>query len=129
MGFKEIIQNFKNRKIADKEQFKQAERELRISQMLENRQKSANERELEGYMKEDREKEIKVALEQMRIKKRDDINFNHNCLDTPNITNHVDWEVMKERNMFKGNKNMFSNQPSIHRNNPKLLQNNMRLLS
>jgi hypothetical protein len=71
-------------------------------------------------MKEEREEQIKHRLDFERRKRRDDIAFNHNALDAPNITNHVDWEVLKEPNMFKGNKNIFSKNEMIHKNNPHL---------
>lgn len=93
----------------------------RMLELLEERKLSANERELNRYVKEDREKRIKEDLEYMRKKRQDDITYNHNPLNVKNITNHTDWEVMKEKNMFSNNKNMFANQEYIHKSNNKLL--------
>lgn len=127
MGVKEFFQRLRERKEAKKEMFQQAEAQMRIQQLLEERQKSANQREMERYDKEDYEKAIKERLDYMRKKREHDISFNHNPLDAPNITNHVDWEVLKERNMFKGKRNSFSNQKFIHKDNKKLLKNNKKL--
>jgi predicted DsbA family dithiol-disulfide isomerase len=128
MGFKEIIQSFGERNKQKKEMFKQAEAQLRIQKLLEDRQKSSNERELEKFMKEEREEQIKSELEEYRKERDMDIKFNHNPLNTPNITNHVDWEVLKEKNMFAGHKGNIANQPTtVTRNNHNLLKNNRRL--
>ena len=58
----------------------------------------------------------------MRKARSDDIRFGHNPLDVKNITAGTQWEVMKERNMFKGKSNMFGNKGNIHKSNPNLLK-------
>ena len=113
MGIKDFIQKLGERNRARKEQFKEMDDQFRMQKKLEDMQKSSNERELLRFQKEEREESIKQALEQYRKNRQEDINFNHNALDAPNITNHVDWDVMKERNLFSGNTNMFSNQKNI----------------
>ncbi len=91
--------------------------------------KSSNERELERYQDEDREEEVKEALDYMRKKRQEDINFNHNPIDAENITSHVAWSVLKEKNMFAGKKkNMFVGQPSVLHSNRNLLKSGMRLI-
>ena len=127
MGFKEFIENLGKGNKERKEMFREAEEQMRIQEMLENRKKSANERELERFMKEEREEQIKEQLEFYRRKRRDEINFAHNPLDAPNITSKTEWNVMKERNQFKGNQNMFSNQQNVIKDNPNLLKNNRSL--
>lgn len=127
MGFKEIIQRAKERKQEKKEMFKQMQNQDRMQELLEERKKSANLRELERYMKEEQEGEIKTQLEYMRKKRDQDIKFGHNPLDTPNITKDAKWKVLKEKNMFKGKSNMFVNQPFIHKSDNKLLKNNRSL--
>ncbi|GBE19368.1 MAG TPA: hypothetical protein ENG87_00515 [Candidatus Pacearchaeota archaeon] len=128
MTFKEIIQKIGEKNRARKELLRQADEQDRIHSTIEERKKSANERELERFMKENREEQIKGQLDVERKKRRDDISFNHNPLHTKNIMK-AEWEVLREKNMFAGNSNMFSNQEFIHKNNPNLLKNNMRLLS
>lgn len=127
MGFKDIIGKFKEGGNRRKELIRELDEQTRIQKIVEDRQKSANERELERLWKEQREKEIKVELDKMRKLRERDINFNHNPLNIKNITNHTDWEVMKEKNLFNKKSDMFSNNCFILKNNPKLLQNNRRL--
>lgn len=129
MGFKDILKSVGNKQRAKKELIRKAEEELRIQKLVEDRQKSANERELERFQKEEREEEIKKALEIARKKRDEDIKFGHNPLDIPNITRESDFSILKQRNLFKGKGNMFTGQRMIHKSNPKLLENNLRLLS
>jgi len=128
MGIRDMIDNMKERSRERKEKFKQADEQLRIEELLTERRKSANERELNRFLNEDREESIKFELEKMRKLRENDIRFNHNPLNVPNVTNHTDFEVLKQKNLFKGKSNMFSNQEFIFKNNPKLLKNNMKLL-
>ena len=130
MGFKEILENFNERNRMKKEMFKEAEAQMRVQEILEGRKLSANERELNRFEKEDREVQIKEALEVHRAKLKEEIEFGHNPLNAPNITNHSDFEVLKEKNLFMGHKrNIFmGHEANVMRNNPNLLKNNMRLL-
>ena len=127
MGFKEIMEKFGEKGKRRKEMIRDLDEQVRIQKLVEDRQKSSNERELERFMKENREEHIKVELDEVRKMRTKDIQFNHNPLNVKNITNHTDWEVLKERNLFKGKSSMFSNNEFIHKNNPKLLQNNPNL--
>ena len=114
---------------AKKVLFKKAQEQLGIQKMLDDRQKSANERELERFQNEDREEQIKIDLEEARKVRQRDIHFNHNPLDVQNITKTGDFEVLKQRNIFAGRSTMFDNSGSMLHSNPNLLKNNMRLLS
>lgn len=108
MSFKDAIKSLGKNKKERKERFRQIEEQFKIQKVLEERQKSANERELERFMKEKREEQIKERLDSFRKERESDMKFNHNPLNTPNITTHTDWEVLKENNMFTGGDNMFS---------------------
>jgi len=121
MGFKEIIQKIGEKNNHRKEIIKQMDDQIRFQKIVEDRQKSSNQRELEGYIKEQEEAQIKVALETMRKQRDHDIKFNHNPINVKNITKDVDWEVLKEKNQFSGRSNMFANQNNIHKSNKKLL--------
>jgi hypothetical protein len=122
MGIKEVIQDWGKRKKEAKEKFKDAEEDWRINKQIEERQKSANERELERYIKEDRETAIKKRLDFARIKREEDISLNHNPLNTKFIMKS-DKQILKNRNVFADNKNVFSNKGKnvILNNNKKLL--------
>jgi len=123
MGISDLISKVRAKGKERKELIRRMDEQMRAEEILESRKKSANERELERFFKEKREEQIKIDLDEARKIRDRDIKFNHNPLDTPNITNHVDWEVLKERNMFSNKSNIFSNHKFIHKGNPKLLKN------
>lgn len=127
MGFRDILSKIGEKHRQRKELLKQMDDQLRVEKMLEDRQKSANERELERYMNEDREEMIKHKLEFARKKRDHDIKFNHNPLNAKNITNYAEWEVLKEKNQFANSRNVLKGHGSVMRNNPNLLRNNQRL--
>jgi len=128
MTIKDLINKFGGKENEKKELLKRLKSQDEVETIISERKKSANERELERYMDEDREKEIKERLEYMRKKRKHDIDFNHNPLKVENIMNKKSWEVLKEKNMFKNNKNIFSNQPFIFKSNKNLFKNNKKLL-
>jgi len=128
MGFKEIISRFGQKSRERKEMLSQLHDRMRMQKLAEDRFKSANERELEGYIDEDREAEIKEHLEYMRKKRRDEIAFGHNPINTKNIMK-AEWEIMKEKNQFSKKSNMFEGQKSVLKSNRNLLKNNKKLLS
>ena len=115
-------------KVEFKRKFKEAQEEQKINRLLEERSLSSNERELNQLRNEEREEHVKEELDFRRKQRDDDIRFGHNPLDTPNITSHVEWEVLKERNMFQNNNNMFEGQKSVLKNNKNLMKTNKKLL-
>jgi len=123
MGLKELIHKVSERNKERKEKIRLLDEELRLQKLVQDRMKSANERELERFMKEEREEQIKKALDVMRKRRQHDINFGHNPLDVKNITAKTDWEVLKERNLFSNTGNIFANQDFIHKSNRILLNN------
>jgi hypothetical protein len=128
MSFKEIISKIGEKNRERKEYIRKLDEQIRAEEIVTERKKSANQRELEGYMKELQEKEIKVQLEKMRKIRDDEINFGHNPLNEKNITNHVDWEVLKEKNMFKGKGRIMNQETCVLNSNKKLLNNSKWLL-
>ena len=122
MTFKEILKNFGSGSKERKERFKELQEEDRLNEMLEDRKKSANERELERFQKEHREKQIKEALNEFRKEREYEDNFLHNPLDAPNITKGSS-NLLKEKNMFNNKGNMFTHQEMIHKGNPNLMNN------
>ena len=128
MGVKEMIQRMGEKNRERKELLKRLDQKTRMEKIVLDRQKSSNERELERYQNEDREEMIKEQLEYARKKRDEDIKFGHQPLNTPNVTNHTDWEVLREPNQFSKKSNMFTNQKSILRSNNNLLRSNKKLL-
>lgn len=102
--------------------------QLRFQKIVEDRMKSSNERELERYEEEEREKIIKEHLEYARKKREHDINFNHNPINTKNITNGTSWEVLKEKNQFSNVPNVCVGHKSVLRGNKKLLRSSKKML-
>lgn len=129
MGIKDLIKGLGSKQRDRKQLIRQIDDQMRAEKIVEERTKSANERELERFYKEEREEQIKVALDHERKKRESDIKFNHNPLNVKNITNHTDWEVLKERNQFANQKNMFVGQPSCLKNNPNLFKTNNQLMN
>ena len=121
MGIRDVLQRMKEKKEAKKQAFRQLQESDQMQTMLIERKKSANQRELERFDKEENEAIIKEALQIARKKRSDDINFNHNPIDAKNIMKSK-WEVLKEKNQFAGKSNMFENNDFIHKNNKNLLR-------
>ena len=128
MGIGDILENIKERSRNRKEMIQNLDERMRIEHLVNERRKSSNQRELEMFIKEENEENIKVQLNHMRKKRDKDIKFGHNPLNTKNIMKS-EWEILKEKNMFIQKGSMFTNQPSIHQNNPKLLENAKWLMS
>ena len=113
---------------ARKELIRRMDEQVRMEKIVEDRQRSSNERELLRYRDEDREAMIKEHLEYARKKRSDEINFGHNPLNTKNIMK-AEWEVLKEPNQFSKKSDMFTNQNSVMQNNSNLLKSNKELLN
>jgi hypothetical protein len=111
--FKEIIQGLGSKNKERKERFHEIDEEDRLHTIVEDRKKSSNERELERYLKEEREKKIKEQLEIVRKKRDAEINYLHNPINAKNITNHSDFNLLKEKKLFSDNKNMFAHNSSV----------------
>jgi len=126
MGFKDILNRMKEKREEKKSMIRRMEEQDRAETILSERKLSANERELNKIFKEQHEVEIKDELEFQRKKRSEDISFNHNILDTPNIM-HSDWCILKERNQFADNRNILANNKFVHQDNPNLFKNNPNL--
>ena len=113
MGFKDMMAGIRERKQEKKETFRKMNDQVRMEELILERKKSSNERELEGYMKEDREAEIKIKLNQVRKARDNDMKFGHNPLNAPNTIKNPDWEILKEKNIFTNQKNMFTNKAPL----------------
>lgn len=102
MGFKDFIDRMRENNQLKKQRLKEALDEDRVAQIVEERRMSSNEREFHRFMKEKKEAMLIEELKELRRQREDDIRFNHNPLNIKNITAHTGWEVMKEPNLFSG---------------------------
>jgi hypothetical protein len=118
MGFKEILQKMRDKNQEKKALLNQVQAEDKVETLVEERKKSANQREYERFVDEDNEEKYKQALKVLRRERRDDIAFNHNPAQVGNITNHSDFAIMKAKNITKGD-NLFTNNKNLFKNNDK----------
>lgn len=91
---KELLEKLKQRKA----KLKDAEEDVRIQKIIEQKQKNANERELESYLEEERQKRIKLDLDKYHKKKQDEFWHGNNLLK--NNKRYMD-NLPKEKNIFK----------------------------
>lgn len=100
-----LIQNLIQKAREKKEMRQNMENQVSISEKIEQKRLSANERELNKYIEEDRQKKIKEVLNNYRKDRDNDIKFGHNPIYIKNI-------VKDDKNLFK-HKKIFSNQKNI----------------
>lgn len=93
---KQLLNKFRERK----EAMNNLDEDYRINKTLEQRRKSANERELERHFEEQRQKQIALTLQQIRKRQ-----------------NEVAWRG--EKNILK-EPNIFRNHHSVLTDNPKM---------
>jgi len=104
MGIFDMIRKWNDRKKLKTEKFKQMQEDYRLNKILEERQKSANERELERYFEEQRQKQITEELKKIRVQK------NHEMWKGNNIGGKAtmlkdDRPILKEKNIFIDHRN------------------------
>ena len=99
MALKEFLARFSKDKLETKQKFKQMEEDLALQNKLEDRQKSANERELEKFMTEEREARIKSKLESYRKKEKKDL-WTHNSVFGAKTTMLDNNKNMMKSDMF-----------------------------
>ena len=109
MGVKEFISNA----LKKDSRFKDLEKEMRIQKMVEERLKPSNERELEGYIEEERQKQIKQNLEEFRKHRQEE-------------TWHPKNTILNAPNIFKGGKSIMDQDHSVL-NNGKGILNDKKL--
>lgn len=97
MAFKDVLK----KAFARDPQFKEMEREIRMQKMIEDRMKNADERELERFYEEERQKSIKKNLEEFRKARREE-----NWHGDKN-------SILKQKNIFTGHKSILKQDFSI----------------
>ena len=99
-----LIQNFLNKRKRDREEFRNLQKQKRSGEILVERDKSANEREVERFVKTEREKQIKDTLERFRQIEKEELKQT-NALNAPN--------VIKDNNEILGTPSIFNRRSSI----------------
>ena len=90
-----------------KAKFKEAQQNRKIENMLEEREKSANQRELERHFKEQREKNIKDQLEVVRMKRKKDTWKGNSILKGHKNILHEDKKALASGKSILKQKNIF----------------------
>jgi hypothetical protein len=111
MGLLDSIRKWQERKSVKKEKYKEAEEEMKINKLLEERSKSNNKRELERFYREEEEEEIKKALEHIRMKKQRELWSGKNAMINQKTTILDKGNpILKQKNIFKEAPNLFTKQ-------------------
>lgn len=87
--------------------FKEAQQEQRVQDMLSERKKSANQRELERYVKEENEREIKETLDKIHKKQNADNWKGTSILKSQTNILKDDMKILNNDRPILGQKNIF----------------------
>lgn len=103
-----IIERLKSRK----QKLRELSEDESVRTKLANMKKNANERELEKYYEEERQKQIKRELDIFRKKRQDEFWHGRNILNERNIFKDKFPEILKQKTIFKVKNNLAC--PSIY---------------
>jgi len=106
MGIMEIVRNWNDKKKEKSETFKKMQEQDKLENMLLERKKSSNRRELEKYYKDKEEAEIKKQLDIIHKKQNKDNWKSNSILTKGSSILKDDRPILKEKNIFKMNKKM-----------------------
>lgn len=102
------IRNFLQSRIEKGKRFKEMQEDLRMRKKVEEREKTSEERQLERYFEDERQKRIKQKLDGFKKKDLNDFWHGHS-FKQENIFAKKDFEILKQPNLFKlNNGNMMS---------------------
>jgi len=104
MGLIEFIKGLASNRDASKGRLKELQEEQRINKIVEERQKSANERELERYMEEERQRKITEELDKIRKVKTHQAWTANDFMGQKTTILKDERPILKEKNIFKANK-------------------------
>jgi hypothetical protein len=103
MGIMNMIRRLGENKKELKQRMTEAQQERKIQKILDEREKSSNERELERHMRDAREAQIKRQLEAIRNKKNHE-NWKGNNFKGKATMLKDDRPMLKEKNIFLDDK-------------------------
>ena len=98
---KRLLGKSQENKVEFKRKLKFAQEEDRIERTIAERAKSANQREVERYIKEGEEKEYKKILDEIRHKNNSDMWSSNTILTSQKSILKDDRPILKEKNIFK----------------------------
>ena len=97
------LRDFLDRLRAKKAKYKEFEEDMKVQEQYYEKKKSANERELERYMKEAREKQIRKELDKFREADKEEFQYGHQILHVKNMFRGNGESLLKEKNIFTNN--------------------------
>lgn len=95
-----ILQDFIARWKERKHKSNELEEDVNIREKIIAKRKSSNERELEGYLEEQRQRDIKTQVEKWREQKKQEHWHSPTALATPNMFGMKSNRVMTRENVF-----------------------------
>lgn len=94
-----VLQEFLDNFMSNRQRLKEVQNEIRINNIATQRTKSANERELEKFYEDERQRMIKLKLAQIRKQQNTELMTGNVFSDNPNL--------------FSGHKSVLNNDNSI----------------
>jgi hypothetical protein len=96
-------------KVEFKQKLKEAQMDDKVARTVEERNMSANERDVLSRLKKKREEKIKIELDALRKEDSKEMwKSKHSVLDGGKKILANDRPILKEKNIFKDNPNLFS---------------------
>jgi len=102
MGIKDFLERLRSKKA----KYKEFEEDMRVQEMYIEKKKSANERELERFQNEAREKVIKKELEKWREHDKEEYQYGHQILGVKNVFEKDKPTILKQKNLFTSKSNL-----------------------
>lgn len=102
MGIRDFLARLREKKA----KYKEYEEDMKVQEQYIERKKSANERELERYEKEYRERAIKKQLDKYREAQKEEMEFGHQILNTKNMYENEKPIIMKQKRLFSSKSNL-----------------------
>ena len=103
MSIMDVVRNWSDKRKEKSETFKQMQEQDRLDEMLHERKKSSNRRELEKFYKDKEEEAIKKQLDKIHKKQNKDSWKSNSMLDKGATIMKDDRPILKEKNIFKTN--------------------------
>jgi hypothetical protein len=111
MGIMDLVRKWKEKNSAKGEKFKEMEEDYRLQKMLEERQKSSEQRELEAYYKRKEQEQYKKAVDKLHQQQTKEawkgksiLKSEHNILKEDKKILANDRPILMQRSMFLDNK-------------------------
>lgn len=97
MGIRDFLDRLRSKRL----KYKEYDEDMKIQEQYLERRKSANERELERFQEEHRQRLIKAELEAWRKSKKYEMEHSHQILHTKNMFEGEKHSLLKNPNIFK----------------------------